>query len=257
MFKKLKAVFGGGTTVETVVHTEVGVPGGEITGVVEITGGEFEQEIRYVALTLEARVEVETRDGEYRANHPFAGADVTGAFTLHPGEHRSVPFVLHLPLETPFNVLGGYDLPDVRLGLRTELAIARSLDKGDFDPIRVAPLPAQERILAALDHIGCRFKGSDLERGHIPGSTLDFYQELEFYPPREFRRISELEVTFLVGPDEMDVLLEADRRRGFLDPGGERVHRLSIGYEAIETENWEEIMRYHLHELARRRGLFG
>lgn len=258
MFRRLKAVFGGGTTVETTVHTPLAQPGGVLEGVVEVVGGEVEQEIRYLALALVARVEVETDDGEHHQDRTFAEQAIHGAFTLRPGERRNVPFVLALPLETPFNVLGGHELPQVRLGLRTELEIARSTDKGDFDPIRVAPLPAQERILDALERIGCRLKGADLEKGRIPGSQLPFYQELEYTLPGEFARaMAELEVTFLAGPHSVDVLLEGDRRGGFLDAGGDRVHRLTVGYDAVDTEDWESTMRHHLQELGRRRGLFG
>lgn len=258
VFKKLKARFGGGTTVQTHVRTPLAQPGGVVEGVVEIVGGEFEQDIRYLALAAEARVEVEHDDNEYKQDLRFAHQHVTGAFVLHPGQRIEVPFAFGLPLETPFNVLAGQQLHGVRLGLRTELEIAKSVDKGDWDPIQVEPLPAQWRILDALMTIGCRFKSADLERGHIPGSALDFYQEVEFYPPPEFARaISELEVTFLTFPHGMDVLLEGDRRGGFLHAGSDRIHRLSISYDAIQHEDWESIMQHHLHELGRRRGLFG
>lgn len=258
VFKRLKARFGGGTSIDTRVHTPVAFPGGTLDGVVEIVGGEFQQQISYLALRLVARVEVETEDSEHHSERSFAEQRVHGPFTLHPAEQKSVPFSIGVPLETPFNVVGQRDLPGVRLGVRTELEIERSTDKGDFDPIRVGPLPAQERILAALDRIGCHFRNADLEAGRIHGSTLPFYQELEFAPPHEFAgRISELEVTFLAGPYSMEVLLEGDRKGGFLDSGGDRVHRLTVGYDAIERENWEAIMRDHLHELGRSRGFFG
>jgi sporulation-control protein len=258
VFRRLKAVFGGGTTVETTVHTPLAQPGGVLEGAVEIVGGEVEQEIRYLALALVARVEVETQDGEYLQDRTFAEQAVHGAFTLRPGERRNVPFVLVLPLETPFNVLRDRDLPGVRLGLRTELEIARSTDKGDFDPIRVAPLPAQQRVLDALERIGCRLRRADLEKGRVPGAALDFYQEVEYTPPPQFAgRLKELEVTFLTREHDMDVLLEGDRRGGFLDAGGDRVHRLRIGYDALDAEDWEAVLREHLEELGRRRGLFG
>lgn len=258
MFKRLKARFGGGTTIDTRVHTPVAYPGGTLDGVVEIVGGEFVQQISYLALRLVVRVEVETEDSEHHSDQSFAEQRVHGPFTLHPAERKTVPFSIGVPLETPFNVVGQRELPGVRLGVRTELEIERSTDKGDFDPIRVGPLPAQERILAALDRIGCHLRNSDVERGHIRGAALPFYQELEFAPPPELAgRISELEVTFLAGPHSMDILLEGDRRGGFLDSGGDTVHRLTVGYDAIQRENWEAIMRDHLLELGRRRGLFG
>ncbi len=58
-------------------------------------------------------------------------------------------------------------------------------------------------------------------------------------------------------PHTMDVLIEGDRRGGFLSEGGDRVERLSIGYDAIGTQDWESILYQHLEELGRRRGFFG
>lgn len=256
VFKKLKARFGGGTTVDTRVHTPVAQPGGTVEGVVEIVGGEFVQEIKYLELALVARVEVETDDGEHHADETFAKQRVTGAFPLHPGQRLSVPFQLGLPLETPFNLFGGRELHSVRIGVRTELEIAKSTDKGDFDPIRVAPLPAQERILAAFERVGCHFKSSDVERGRIRGAALPFYQEVEFTAPHGLR-LKEVEVTFLAGPHSMEVLIEGDRKGGFLDSGGDRVHRFTVGYQAIDHEDWEAVVYQQLQELGRRRGLFG
>lgn len=119
VFKRLKARFGGGTTVQTTVHTPVAFPGGTLEGVVDIVGGEFEQEIKYLELALVVRVEVETEDSEYNSDEAVAKQRVHGAFTLRPGEHKSVPFYFGLPLETPFNMIGGRELPGVRVGLRT------------------------------------------------------------------------------------------------------------------------------------------
>jgi sporulation-control protein len=258
VFGRIRAIFGGGTTVDTVVHTPVAQPGGPLQGVVEIVGGELEQEIKYLALALVCRVEVETDNGEHQADETFATQHVHGAFTLHPGERKDVPFSIGIPLQTPFNVINGQDLPGVRIGVRTELEIARSLDKGDYDPIRVAPLPPQQRVLAALERIGCRFRRSDVERGRIRGADLPFYQELEFAPPAALSgRLNEVEVTFLARQYDMEVILEGDRRGGLLADGGDRVLRLQMGYDEIQHGDVEAIMEQQLGELARRRGLFG
>ncbi|MCO1660226.1 sporulation protein [Pseudonocardia humida] len=258
IFKRIKARFGGGTTVDTIVHTPVAQPGGRLDGVVEVVGGEFEQEIKYLALTLVCRVEVETDDSEHQSDSTFARQVVEGEFTLHPGQRRSVPFSMDVPLETPFNVVNGGDLRGVRLGVRTELEIAKSFDKGDYDPIRVEPLPAQQRILGALERIGCRFKSSDVERGQIRGSTLPFYQELEFYPPASLSRsLNEVEVTFLTRPHEIEVVLEGDKKAGLLTEGDDRVRRLPLPYDFIDSGDLDRFLDEQLHELARRRGLFG
>jgi len=261
VFKRLKARFGGGTTVDTIVHTPVGRPGGTLDGVVEIVGGEVEQQISYLDLTLVVRAEHEYTgsDGDDRESvgeERIGGERASGPFTLQPGEHRSVPFRLALPLETPFNIINGRELPKVAIGVRTELEIAKSWDKGDFDPVRVEPLPAQQRILAAFERIGCVLRSSDVERGRIPGAALNCYQELEFgAPPALSGRLSEIEVTFVTTPHSLEVLIEGDRRGGFLS-GGDHVLRMSIGHDVIETENWEAIVAENLQELAGRGGFF-
>jgi sporulation-control protein len=258
VFKRLRARFGGGTTVDTVVHTPLAQPGGALEGVVEIVGGEFEQEISYLALSLVTRVEVETDEGEHQSDVEFAEQRVHGAFTLHPAEKRSVPFRIGLPHQTPFTVIGGTELPKVRVAVRTELEIARSLDKGDLDPIRVAIDPDQERIVAAFEDAGCRFRGSDVERSRLPGSALPFHQELEFAPPPELAgRLQEVEVVLLAGPDAIDVLVEGDRRGGLFDAGGDRAVRFGVPRHAVRTSDLVPLVREHLHELGRRRGLFG
>ena len=257
VLRRLLAAFGGGTTVDTIVHTPITRPGEVIQGVTEIVGGSGEQEITGVELAFVVRVEVESGDNEYASDQQFAHQRTSGPFTLAPEQRVSIPFTVHVPLQTPFNHVDGQDLHGIRLGLRTDLEIARSVDKGDLDPVRVAPLPAQQRILAAFENIGSGFKGSDVEKGRVHGAEFGFYQELEFHAPREFAgRIREFEVTFLPGPHGMDVLIEADRKGGFLDSGGDRGHRFHVPYASVAHENWEEVLRGQLHELGRRRGLF-
>ncbi|GAA4979806.1 sporulation protein [Pseudonocardia tropica] len=258
VFKKLKARFGGGTTVDTVVHTPVAQPGGVLDGVVEVVGGEFLQRINFLALRLETVVEVESGDNEYRSTTSFAEQRVTGAFELHPGERRSVPFRFGVPWQSPFTTVHGRDLPGVRVGLRTELDIAGSLDKGDLDPVRIEPTRPQQTILAGFERAGCRFLRSDVEKGRVPGAEFGFYQEIEFAPPPDLARgLKEVEVSFLAGPHAMDLLLEGDRRGGFLDAGGDRIVRFTIPYDVLDAHDWAAEMRGHMAELARRRGLFG
>ena len=86
-----------------------------------------------------------------------------------------------MPWETPLSAIAGHPLPGMRLGVATELALAGALDKGDLDPLFVNPLPEQEYVLAALDRMGFRFKGADLEAGTLRGSTMPFYQEIEYH----------------------------------------------------------------------------
>ena len=101
----------------------------------------------------------------------------------------------------------------MKMGVRTELEIARSVDKGDLDPVQIVSLPGQTQLMEALAQLGFRFKSADVEKGRLRGATLPFFQEIEFSPGPEYRgKFNELEVTFLGGPQETRVIFEADQK---------------------------------------------
>jgi sporulation-control protein len=257
VFKKLKASLGlgGGAGVETELETADVRPGETVSGVVVVTGGDLEQSVKYLELALRARVEVETDDAEYDAEQVFHRHRVTEAFELEPGAEQRFEFALQVPIETPFNVVGGHELPKVRIGVATELEIARAMDSTDVDPLRVHALPVHEAVLDAIGRLGFGFTGADLESGKIPGAQLPFYQEVEFRGSPRFDGINQLEVTFLTSDSGTEVILEADRRGGFLSSGGDSVGRLSVAN--APAGDLEARLDEAIRELGRSRGLFG
>ena len=94
-FKKLLASLGaGGGSVETVL-TEVNVvPGGVVQGEVRIQGGSVAQDIQGLSVGLQARVEVESGEEEYKQDIEFTKVQLGGAFQLQPGAVHTVPFGL-------------------------------------------------------------------------------------------------------------------------------------------------------------------
>lgn len=257
VFKKLKASLGlgGGADVGTQLASADVRPGETVSGVVVIKGGEQEQSVKYLELALRARVEVETDDSEYDTEQVFHRHRVTEAFELEPGVEQRFEFSFEVPIETPFNVLDGQELSKVRIGVATELEIARALDSTDVDPLRVHPLPVHEAVLDAVGRLGFSFARADLEKGKIPGSTLPFYQEVEFHGSSRFPGISQLEVTFLTSAAGTEVILEADRRGGFLSSGGDSVGRLTV--TDGDTGEVEARLEEAIQALGRSRGLFG
>ena len=199
-FKRLLASLGaGGASVETVL-TEVNVvPGGVVQGEVRIQGGSVDQQIEALSVGLQARVEVEGQDSEYKQDMVFTKQRLGGAFELKAEAVHVVPFGLEIPWETPVTTIQGQTLPGMNIGVTTELEIARAVDSGDLDPINVHPLPAQQAILDAFIQLGFRFKNADLERGHIRGTRqkLPFYQEIEFYPPQQYHGLNQVELSFV------------------------------------------------------------
>ncbi|SDY50577.1 sporulation-control protein [Micromonospora pattaloongensis] len=246
VFKKMMRAFGvGGPSVDTVLTNPNTRPGLALDGQVNIVGGDHDVVIEHVALGLVTRVETESGDSEYNSTVEFHRVPVAGSFALAAGERRQIPFSFPIPWETPITDVYGQRLHGMTMGLRTELAVAKAVDKGDLDPIAVHPLPAQERILDAFNRLGFRFKNADLERGRIHGvhQTLPFYQEIEFWPaPQYANGINEVEVTFVTDPHGVDVILEFDKRGGFFVPGQDSYGRFRVDHASVDSTDWTAVV---------------
>ncbi len=260
VFKRLLGSLGvGGPTVDTVLDPGAVRPGGALTGQVHLKGGSADFDIEHITLELVARVEAEHEDGESEGVVAFERFTVGGGFRLAEGEPRSVPFSVTLPWETPITELYGQGLGIV-LGVRTELAVAGAKDKGDLDPLSVAPLPVQEAVLEALGQLGFGFRSADLEYGRIGGTgqQLPFYQELELAPaPQYAHQVNEIEVSFLAHPGGMEVVLEADKRGGFLTPGHDALTRFTVSHEGVEHQDWNTLVDGWIRQLVEHRSSYG
>jgi len=255
VFKKLKARMGmGAATVETTLDRDSAAPGDTITGTVVVAPGEVEQEIEALAVELSAIVEVEGEDSEYETDVQFARLDLLEGVTLSPGDaEQRMTFTFTLPFETPVNHIGGTDLPKIRVGVRTKLAISGSVDPSDLDPLTVTALPLQAQVHDALAGLGFRLKGADLERASGP---FGIRPELEYAPGGRWSgKISELEVSLVArGPDTVDVIVQADRRDGWVTEGRDE----STGFTVTPGQDVAGLLSGRLDELAQRRqGLFG
>ncbi|MDK1475373.1 sporulation protein [Streptomyces sp. 549] len=255
VFKKLLGALGvGGPSVDTVLDPGPVLPGGDLTGRVRLSGGRSDARIEHLVLELVARVEAEHGDGESEGLVVFDRVEVGGGFALAAGQELDVPFTLALAWETPLTELHGQPL-GVGLGVRTEVAVAGARDKGDLDDFRVGPLPVQEAVLEALGRLGAAFTSADLELGHIHGTgqTLPFYQEIELTPPaRHAHAMRQVEVSFLANPDTVEVVLEADRRRGH-----DAVNRHTVAHADAGRIDWDAEVDGWLAELAGHHGQYG
>ncbi|HXV94826.1 MAG TPA: sporulation protein [Pseudonocardia sp.] len=246
VFKKMLGAFGvGGPSVDTVLSTPAVRPGDLLTGHVELAGGTHDVEIEHVTLSLVTRVEVEGGDHEHAGTVEFHRTQVAGAMRLAEGQRQTIPFSLPVPWETPITDVYGQHLHGMTMGVRTELAIARAVDKGDLDPLQVHPLPAQEAVLAAMARLGFRFHSADLELGHIRGSrqTLPFYQEIEFYAaPQYAHACSQVEVTFVTDPHGAQVVLEVDKRGGLFSGGHDVYHSFPVPHAGAADTDWAQVI---------------
>ncbi|WP_255956056.1 sporulation protein [Streptomyces odontomachi] len=259
-FKRLLASLGaGGASVETVLADMNVVPGGVVQGEVRIQGGSVDQSIQGLSVGLQARVEVEGHDDqEYKQNIEFTKVRLGGAFSLQAEAVHTVPFSLEIPWETPITNFAGHELRGMHIGVTTELAIANAVDSGDLDPITVHPLPAQQAILDAFGRLGFHFKSADLERGHIRGTRqqLPFYQEIEFYPPQQYRGLNQVELSFVSDDREMDVVLEMDKKPGLFSEGSDSYRAFQVGLHDYQSTDWAAYLNQWLSEVGSRRSWF-
>ncbi|MCK1795994.1 sporulation protein [Streptomyces sp. XM4193] len=259
VFKKLLGALGvGGPTLDTVLEGGPVLPGGTLHGQVHLVGGKADYDIEQITLELVARVEAEHDGGESEGTVSFERFAVGGGFRLAEGERRSIPFEVAVPWETPVTEVHGQPL-GVVLGVRSELAVSGSKDKGDLDPLTVRPLPVQQAVLEAFGRLGFDFKSADLEYGHIGGTgqQLPFYQEVELTPaPQYAHAMREVEVTFLANPGGMEVVLEADKRGGLFSAGHDAVNRFTVSHEGVEGRDWDAEVEGWVRQLVAGQGVY-
>jgi sporulation-control protein len=256
VFRKLKAAFGAGVSVDTVLHDSHVVPGGTLRGEVRFNGGGVDYNVQGITVDFNAVVEVERGDEEYKTTYDFHRAEVAGPFVLKAEANHAVPFQIPVPWETPLSTIAGHHLPGMRLGVATGLALEGALDKGDLDPLVVAPLPVHQQVLEAVNQLGFVFHKADLEAGTLGGSRMPFFQEIEYWSAGEFRRaFKALELTFITNQQSTRIVLEVDKPGGFLSAGGDAFASLDIPND--NSADLVEPLRAQLHQLAQRRGLFG
>jgi sporulation-control protein len=247
MFSRMLSAFGaGGPSVDTVLDSPHTAPGQVITGKVNIQGGQTEAEISQIVLALVTSVEAGYGDRElYRAA-------AHQALRVSPGQVVSIPFQLQVPYEAPITAVGGVWLPGVSVGVRTEIVVAGAPDEGDLDLVQVEPTPGQARVLETMGQLGFKFRKAGVDSGRLPGvrHELGFYQELEFLPPSQYAGvISEVELTFVAGPHELYVILDADGRAGGQVVGGEPFGLFHVTQQAVLTVDWSTLVSQWLAQV--------
>jgi sporulation-control protein len=267
MFSKVLASFGqGGAKVDAQLLDRSVRPGGPLRGQVMLLGGQVDQEVQSLGVTLLSRVEQTDDRGQVSlVDLPFQSVNLASNAVVQAGQQLTVPFEIHLPWETPVTTVLGKHLTGMAVGLQTNLDLGGSVvDPQDIDAVAIEPLPAQHRILDALSRLGLQFRAAGLERNKITGldQQLPFYQEIRFGPSPAFAQVlNEVAVTFLAKSDAMQVVLDVDKRvrigkGGGLGPQGRHfMGAFPVDHGQI-ADNWEQRIEGWLQEVARPRAIF-
>jgi sporulation-control protein len=265
MFQKVMASLGqGGATVDARILDRLVRPGGTLHGEVILVGGQVEQEIESLSVTLLARVE-EGSEGE-TTDLPFQNVQLAGRELVRAGAQIKVPFEVQMPWETPVTTVFGKYLTGMAVGLQTNLNLARTVvDPQDVDAIPIEPVPAQHRILDAMSRIGFQFRDANLVKNRIDGvdQQLPFFQEINFTPSPAFASaFNEVAVSFLARPRDVQVVLDVQKKVRVLKGGGlgsraqSRLGSFNVEYAAMGRTNWEQQIEGWFREVAKPRAIF-
>ncbi|CRK55818.1 Sporulation control protein Spo0M [Alloactinosynnema sp. L-07] len=264
MFQKVLASLGsGGAKVDARIIDRAVRPGGTLRGEVLLTGGQVDQEVDSLGVSVLARVQT---DGDKVADLPIQTVNLAGRELIRAGAQVTVPFEVQLPWETPITSVFGKYLTGMAVGLQTNLDLAGSVvDPQDVDAIAIEPLPVQHRILDAMSRIGFQFRAANLEKNRLDGvdQQLPFFQEITFAPSPAFAAaFTEVTVTFLARPNDVQVVLDVLKKVRVAKGGGLGARgQAYLGSFVVQNatmaqNNWEQQIEGWLRQVAAPRGIF-
>lgn len=214
MLKKFLSSIGiGSARVDTKLLKSEFEPGEEIEGTVEIQGGSTEQSIDEIYLSVLCTYTRESNDKKYEDTAELLRKKLLDPFVISPNKTKTVSFRLELPYDVP--VTKG----KTKVWIQTGLDIKKAIDPKDRDYIQILPHPLVHAFLQSAQSLGFRIHKVDCEEAprYLRQKTL-FVQEFEFKAASgKFRgRLDELEAIFFVSQNQVEVILQVDRKGGFL-----------------------------------------
>ncbi|MGG3573460.1 sporulation protein [Bacillus gobiensis] len=227
MLKKFLSSVGiGSARVDTKLLKTEFEPGEEVEGTVEVQGGSTEQNIDDIYLSVFSTYTRETNDKKYEDTIELFRHKLLDPFVISPNETKNVSFRFVLPYDVPITK------GKTKVWIQTGLDIKNAIDPKDRDYIQILPHPLVNAFLQSAQTLGFRIHKVDCEEApRYLRQRTPFVQEFEFTPAsgRYRGRLDELEAIFFVSQYQVEVILQVDRKGGFL-------------FEALEMD--ENIVRF-------------
>lgn len=210
-FNKMLASIGiGAANVDTKLEKSSYQAGELLRGEVEVYGGNVEQEINTIYLTLYTNYIKERDDYKFTVKAPIQKFKVSNPFTIGVNERKVIPFSIDLPYDLPITI------GKSQVWIATELDIKSGLDSEDKDFIEIRPSKLAEAVLSEIQNLGFRLREVENEETSLRFiRKYPFIQEFEFVPVAgPFRgRLDELEITFLSQTENnAEIYMQVDRR---------------------------------------------
>lgn len=210
LHKALASLGIGAATVDTKLEKADYTSGDVIRGEVQIQGGNVDQQIDAIYLTIFTNYKREFNDTETIAKGVIEKVQVTKPLTVQANENKVIPFSFTLPVDTPITI------GKTQVWIHTHLDIPNALDPRDEDYINVHPSLLVADILEEISNLGFRLREVECEQAPYKLQThYPFVQEFEFIPTSgSFRgRLDELEIIFLSQTsDYVEGIMQIDRK---------------------------------------------
>lgn len=220
--------------------------GSTLSGEVYIVGGEAEQEINGVYISVMTSVLVEENGKKSIQDVEIQRFKASEGFTISPKEKKSIPFSFILSPETPMTV------KRIEVWLKTMLDVPFECNPRDKDYIHVLGTEAAEKILSAVQQLDFAIKKvTNLKSRRTYNGVI---QEFEFYAGGEFKKhFSEMELVLLSDGSGttayIEVGPEAEGTKGLLAQAlDQNESKLFLHYRYGDIPSVEKISN-HLHDL--------
>ncbi|WP_397538812.1 sporulation protein [Rummeliibacillus pycnus] len=211
LLHKALASFGiGAAKVDTKLEQSVFTAGEIVHGEVQIHGGNVNQHIDAIFLTVYTSYIHESNDLKHIENASITQVQVNEPFTIQASEERVMPFSFTLPIDCPVT------MGNTKVWIKTSLAISNAIDPKDKDYIEVHPTPLVSDILDEITNLGFRLREVECEKASNKlRNPYPFIQEFEFVPTvGSFQgQLDELEIIFTAqAKDSVEILMQVDRK---------------------------------------------
>ncbi|WP_299093454.1 sporulation protein [uncultured Metabacillus sp.] len=236
LFNKILASVGiGSAKVDTKLAQSSIKAGEEVDGIVEIKGGNIEQKVDEVYLTINTTYEKEDDDKVVHKQAVISTIKLNEPFVIMPGETKTIPFKLEVPLDTPISAGAS------KVWVQTGVDIKGSVDPSDRDMLEILPHDMMDEALKVFSELGFTLrKVKNEEASYKIRKRLPFIQEFEFIPNsgQYYEKFDEVELIFFpLNEEKLEIIIEVDRRSKGL---------AGLFSEALDMD--ESIIRFSLNK---------
>lgn len=207
-FKKAMASLGiGGVKLNAIVENTNVRAGSQVSGYVNVQGGNIEQHVDNLNICVMTEYEEETDDTKHNHNATIQTIRLNLNRTVLPKENFQVPFSFFLTTQAPITSHKS------QVWLNSSLDIEMALDPTDTDYLKVIPHPYMESTLDAIQSLGFRLNKVKNEKMKIDNG-LPFGQVFEFVPVSgQYKsKLDEIEIVFIPSDNGIRLVMEIDRK---------------------------------------------